>query len=168
MRRWTGVPLSVALALAFLGVVFGVRPAAVDAQSVSTWVTLASKNPAVGCVVEISVEARSASGNTVTGVEILLGLVINGEIYSLDRAVTGDDGIVFLALDTSEAFAGGHAQVDVNISGAYMGSAPISLTKNGPCSDNSTMWTTTKEISITQAVTSGDAAAVESAGGTFV
>jgi len=168
MRRWTGVPLSVALALAFMGGLFGVRPATVGAQSVSTWVTLASKNPSVGCVVDISVEARRADGNSVSGVEILLGLVIDGEIYSLDRAVTGDDGIVFLALDTSEAFAGGNAQIDVNIGGAYMGSAPISLTKSGPCSDNSTMWTTTKEINVVQAVTTGDPAAIESAGGTFV
>ena len=124
MRRWTGVPLSVALALAFVGGLFGVRPATVGAQNVSTWVTLASKNPAVGCVVDISVEARVLTVTAVSGVEILLGLVIDGEIYSLDRAVTGDDGIVFLALDTSGAFAGGHSQIDVNIGGAYMGRRP--------------------------------------------
>lgn len=172
MRRWTGVPLSVALLLAMMSSIGGTRPVSAASKTVSAWVTLASKNPAVGCVLDISVEARDSSGATLTSVEVLLGLVIDGEVYSANRAVTGDDGLVFLGLDTSEGYAGGNAQIDVNIGGAYMGGAQLTLTDDGPCAGNSAMWTETAQIDVvTTAAPDAPkemAAAEAGSGGNFV
>lgn len=167
MRRWTGVPLTVTLALGLLLGSAGLRPSGVAAAQVSTWVTIASKNPASGCLVDVSVEAQSTSGEALSAAEVLLGLVIDGELYTIDRGITAENGVVFLALDTGGAPTGGYAQIDVNIGGAYVGSAPIDVTSSGSCAENSTMWTATKSIDVQRAAVAANTA-VEPASGSFV
>ena len=122
------------------------RPAAAwSAQDVQVYVELASVRPAAGCVVDVSVELRSG-GAPVPDTEVVLGMVIAGELASADRAVTDGDGIAFVALDTSAGWGGADGWVDVNVNGTYVGGAELVLTDDGPCAGASRLWTTTHEV----------------------
>lgn len=167
MRRWAGSLLGIAVLLLGAGSWGGPRQArAAGDRDVSTWVTLASGDPAVGCVLDASVEVRSG-GSALAGAEALLGLVVDGEVFSADRGITDGDGITYLSFDTSEAWSGADAQIDVNIAGTYLGSVKVNLTDSGPCADDSKLWSNESTIYVPDLESPSAIGDVPSSDGTF-
>jgi uncharacterized protein YvpB len=116
-----------------------------DVQNVDVYVQLASAQPAPGCWVDVSVELRSG-GYAVPGVDVLLGVVIGGELVATDRAMTGDAGIAYLGIDTSAGWDGADGWLDVNVSGTYVGGTALPISASGSCSGNSRLWTTSHSV----------------------
>jgi uncharacterized protein YvpB len=146
MRGWQrAVVVLVALAT-MAGGIGVVRPAAASSvQDVDVYVELTGASPAAGCVVDASVELRSG-GYALAGVEVVLGLVIAGELASADRAATTSSGIAYLAIDTSAGWAGADTWLDVNVNGTYVGGTSVALTADGACSGNSRLWATNHAV----------------------
>ena len=113
------VMVALAGAVAGLGVPQSARAAETYAD---VWVELGSSTPAVGCVVDVSVEVRS--GGVVPDAEVVAALVVDGWIASLDRGITDANGIAYLLLDTSPAYVGADAWIDVTVNGAWVGGDP--------------------------------------------
>lgn len=107
--------------------------------------TVGSAAPAPGCLVDATVEVRGASGAE-ANLDVVLGLVVDGEVTDVFRAVTGDDGIASFVVDTSSADAGAAARLEVNIAGTYADRLDLTPTAAGPCSGRPTMLTTVAEI----------------------
>jgi len=159
MRSRKGVRLAavpIVLAMVFAGAPgFGApRPAAAASRSVQAWVEVGSTAPAVGCLVDVSVEVREA-GNVVPGTEALVALAIGGDVYALDRSVTDEAGVAFLALDTSAA-ATGDAWLDVVLGGVYVGGMRVALTDDGACGGASAMVTVTGTVPVIEAAVSAE------------
>lgn len=146
MRRTFMLPLLVAILLGSVAAPMATTPATASSiRSVNSWITLQSASPAVGCAIPVAVEVREA-GNAVYGVDVLAGLVIDGEIYGSDRAVTGDDGLAVLSIPSDGAYAGGNAVVEVNLSGSFVGSYPVSFTADGGCESTAALYETAADI----------------------
>jgi uncharacterized protein YvpB len=138
MGRWLAVAL--AAVAAFLPASSnhnGIAAAALAAQTVpvAAWAQLSSVTPAAGCSVGASIEVRQ-DGFALPAAEVGVALVLDGEILSADRGLTGDDGIAYLGVDTGWAPPGREAWLDVMIGGAYAGGMPVSITESGGCDDN--------------------------------
>ena len=152
-RRWRNPGLRGAVLNGFLAALLGVavspltpRAVAEDATvSVDAWTTVGSTRPAVGCIVDVSVEVRGDSGPR-ANLDIALGLVVDGEILDVPRAVTGADGIAYLALDTSVAYPGAATRIEVNIAGTYADRMDLTPTDDGPCSGEPSMATARADI----------------------
>lgn len=151
MHRWFTTILAAAPLLAGL-MATPVGAAASDGgDTVTAWVTVGSDHPAVGCVVEASVEARGKAGPA-TNLDIALGLVVDGEMVDVARGVTGEDGIAYLDIDTSSTYAGAATRLEVNLAGTYADRLDLTPTDDGPCDGQSTMLTTEAEIWASDAV----------------
>jgi uncharacterized protein YvpB len=146
MRGWQRVAVAL-VALAGLAGSLGVaRPAAAaGVQAVDVYVELSSTSPAAGCFVEVSVELRSG-GAPLAGTEVVLGMVVAGELASADRGLTGANGVTYLALDTSAGWPGADGWLDVNVNGTYVGGTGVALTEDGPCAGDSRLWTTKHDV----------------------
>jgi uncharacterized protein YvpB len=146
MRGWQRAAVGLVVVAALAGGQSRATPVAASSlQNVDVYVQLASVSPAAGCIVDLSVEVRSG-GYAIPNTEVVLGLVVGGELASADRALTGEDGIAFLALDTGGGWAGADSWLDVNISGTYVGGRSIALTESGPCSGDSELWTVSHQV----------------------
>ena len=150
MRRWFTAVLTAAPLLSALWVGPGGAIAAEGSQGVDAWVTVGSVSPAVGCVVEASVEVRG-SGGPQANLDVVLGLVVDGEVADVSRAVTDEDGIAYLDVDTSSAYAGASARVEINLAGTYADRIDLTPTEDGPCAGQETMLTTGAEIWVSAA-----------------
>jgi uncharacterized protein YvpB len=132
---WRATAL-VALALLVPGSLAPIdRAAAHQLVPVAAWAQLSSVTPAPGCFVGASIEVRQG-GSALPDAEVGVALVLDGEILSADRGLTGSDGIAYLGVDTSWAAAGQEVWLDVLIGGAYAGGMPVSITESGGCDDN--------------------------------
>ena len=142
MRTWQRVAVALLAVALLAGWPGGARPAsAAGGEDVDVYVDLASVSPAAGCVVEVSVELRS-SGYALPDVEVVLGMVINGDLASADRALTGEGGVAYLAVDTSAGWDGADGWLDVNVNGTYVGGTEVDLTADGPCAGDGRLWST--------------------------
>ena len=138
MGRWLAVTLAaVAAFLPASSIHNGIAASALAAQAVpvAAWAQVSSVTPAAGCSVGASIEVRQ-DGNALPAAEVGVALVLDGEILSADRGLTGDDGIAYLGVDTGWAQPGREAWLDVLIGGAYAGGMPVSITESGGCDDN--------------------------------
>lgn len=143
VRTWSLV--AVVLAATVSGVAAPPPAGAEGLRAVDIWASLGSAAPAVGCVVDFSVEVHDAGG-PLPNVDVLVGLVVDGEVTASERAVSAEDGIAFLAVDTGYGYVGADARVEVNVAGAYVGQVPVVLTPDGPCSGDPTMLTTEAKV----------------------
>lgn len=109
--------------------------ASAQADAAAVWVQVGSETPGPGCWVDTSVEVRR-DGVAVPDLDVVLAFHIDSEIYSVQRGVTGADGLAWAGFDTSAAPAGRTAMLDVNIADQYAGSVPITLSEGGGCNDN--------------------------------
>lgn len=116
-----------------------------ERHGVDVWATLGSAAPAVGCAVKLSVEVHAADGPA-PGVDVLVGLVINDDVVATSRAVTAEDGIAFLDIDTGYGASRDAARVEINVAGVYVGRITVTLTDDGPCTGNPRMLTTSADI----------------------
>ncbi len=132
MRRRFVLPMIATLVMSLGGAVLAPSTSLASARSVNAWVTVKSTSPAVGCVIPVAIEVRE-SGQPLVGVDILTGLVVDGDVYASERAATGDDGVGYVDIDTSAAYAGGNAHVEVNLAGTYLGNVPVTLNESGGC-----------------------------------
>ena len=132
MRRWFILPIVTALVMSFGGAAVTPSASAASARSVNTWVTVKSTSPAVGCTIPVAIEVREA-GQPLEGVDILTGLTVDGDVYASVRSTTGADGVGYADLDTSAAYAGGDARVEVNLAGSYVGDVAVTLNDDGGC-----------------------------------
>jgi uncharacterized protein YvpB len=132
MRR---APTLAAVATLMIALAGGIVVPRVDAEglrSVDAWIELSSVRPSIGCTLDVSVEVRDA-GFAVTQTEVSLALFVDGDVVGADTAVTDGDGIAYLAVDTSGAYAGADAWLDVNVASAYLGGHSISPAADGGC-----------------------------------
>ena len=137
---WAAV---VALMVGMLGAVGagGVsRASAGSMRSVDAWITVGSDSPALGCVVDVAVEVREA-GMAVAGAEVAASLIVDGALSTSDLGTTGGEGLANLRIDTSWAYEGAKAWLDVNVGGTYVGGTSVIVTADGPCSGAGTMAT---------------------------
>jgi uncharacterized protein YvpB len=104
------------------------------AASGKVWVQVGSETPGSGCWVNTSVEVHQ--GGPASDVEIGLAFHIDSDVFSVNRGVTGGDGIAYLGFDTSGAPAGRAAMLDVNVAGVYVGSVPVIVSDGAGCNDN--------------------------------
>jgi len=136
MRR--ALPVTVVLSM-FLALTSGVasspRVAAEGMRNVDAWIELSSTHPGVGCTLDVSIEVRD-SGFAVGQTEVSLALFIGDDVIGDDSAVTGDDGVAHLALDTSGAWGGASAWMDINVADAYLTGLSIFPTSDGGCGDD--------------------------------
>jgi uncharacterized protein YvpB len=110
-------------------------PAAAQADAAAVWVQVGSETPGPGCWVDTSVEVRR-DGVAVPDLDVVLALHVDAEIFSVQRGVTGADGLAFAGFDTSGIAAERVALLDVNIADQYAGSVPITVTDGAGCNDN--------------------------------
>lgn len=138
MRQLLTRAIVAIIALAAIAPVF--TPASTAAaQDVTAWVEASSTSPGVGCVVDVSVEIRSAGGS-VSGADVTVSLSEDGtsNVLSTDRAVTDDAGVAWLAVDTSAGWNGAKGWMDVVVNGTYLGGQTIWIT-DGSCSGDSSV-----------------------------
>lgn len=140
MRRSLPIVVVAAFMLLAPGLIAAPRAAAQDMIGVTAWVTIGATEPAVGCVVPISIEVRT-SGAAVTQSEVAVALFINEAVIAADRSVTDGEGIAYLSLDTSGAYAGASGWVDVNIGGAYVQGFSLIPNNGGSCEAGAKMLT---------------------------
>jgi uncharacterized protein YvpB len=135
MRR--ALPVSVVLSM-LIALASGMAPAsrvvAQEMRSVNAWIELSSTRPGVGCSLDVSIEVRE-SGFPVSQTEVALALFIGDDVIGADTAVTNGDGVAHLSLDTSGAWGGANAWLDVNVADAYLTGLSILPTSDGGCSD---------------------------------
>jgi uncharacterized protein YvpB len=131
MRRALPLAAVATVMVAFAG---GAVPgaAAESLRTVDAWIELSSIRPAVGCTLDVSVEVRDA-GFAVSQTEVSLAFFVDGDVVGADTAVTDEDGIAYLAVDTGGAYAGADAWLDVNVASAYLAGQSILPTADGAC-----------------------------------
>jgi uncharacterized protein YvpB len=146
MQRWRCFALAVIALAGLTGAVGGARPAAAsDVKNVDVYMQLASATPAPGCWVDVTVELRSG-GYALPGTEVLLGVVIDGELVAADRSSTGESGIAYLGVDTSAGWDGADGWVDVNVNGTYVGGTSLPISSGGSCSGDARLWTASHDV----------------------
>lgn len=113
--------LTVVLAAIMAAVVAAPFGAAAQTQQLTLWFETDSIRPASGCVMEASIEIRSA-GAAVSGADVIIALSNSweGYVYSSDRVTTDENGIAYIALDTTPIAQGGKAWLDVVVNGTYV------------------------------------------------
>lgn len=121
--RWIRTIFAVTMSLLLGFAALGAMPAA--AEGVAVWMTVATKHPAQGCLVETSVEVRSG-GAAVANAEVQLMLSDDASswVISSDTATTNESGIVSMAFDTSGATVE-KTWLEVRVNGAYIGGMTI-------------------------------------------
>jgi uncharacterized protein YvpB len=143
MRR--ALPVSVVLSM-LVAVASGLAPvsrvSAQDSRSVHAWIELSATRPGVGCALDVSVEIRE-SGFPVTQTAVSLALFIGDDVIGADSSVTNGDGVAHLSLDTSGAWDGASAWLDINVADAYLTGTSIYPTSDGGCSDDGQLIETT-------------------------
>ena len=127
------IPVSFFMAL-MTPVLTGIAPVSAATKSINTWIDISATRPEVGCLMEISVEVRD-SGQALPSVEVELALHVADTIVALDRAITNENGIAFLELDTSDADAGVGHWLDINMGGEYLTGLSIVPSADGGCSN---------------------------------
>ena len=134
MRGVLLVSLTAVVALVF-GSTLGLSSVQAQAAKATAWVEISSIRPAVGCVVDVSVELR-AGGSPVAGAEITLALGVDRQVVGRTQAVTDASGVTYLGLDTAGAWAGAKGWMDVLVNGSYIGGRTIYVTEDGSCQDD--------------------------------
>ena len=134
MRRAMVTPVlaSLGLLVTAFGGPLAARPVQAGERWVQSWVEVGSTKPAIGCQVDVSVEVRDG-GYAVSGVEAMVALGIDGDIYAADRGITNDAGVAYLTIDTGAAYTSTHGWLDVLLGGTYLGGTKMNLTSDGPC-----------------------------------
>jgi uncharacterized protein YvpB len=99
---------------------------------VDSWIEISSTRPASGCVIEIAMEIRS-EGYAVDSTEILIALFAGEEMFSADRAITDENGIAYLAVDTG--WASGEGWLDISVAESYFTGMYIGLGAGESCLD---------------------------------
>jgi uncharacterized protein YvpB len=133
MRRALPPSVVATMVLAFVaGLMPTARGVAADMRDVDAWIELSSTRPAVGCSLNVSVEVRE-SGHPVAQTEVSLALFVGDDLIGADSSVTNGDGVAYLSLDTSGAWDGAHAWLDVNVASAYLTGHSIFPTGGGGC-----------------------------------
>ena len=112
----------------------GVATVSAATKSIDAWIDISATRPEVGCVMDISVEVRE-SGRALPSVEVELALHVADTIVALDRAITNENGIAFLELDTSDADAGVGHWLDINMGGEYLTGLSIVPSADGGCTN---------------------------------
>jgi uncharacterized protein YvpB len=139
-----------------LATIEATQPVAAQATGgVNAWVDIGSVRPAPGCWVETSVEVHE-SGYGVSGVEVGVALVLDGEILSLDRAVTDENGVAWVGFDTSGTTGGTGAWLDVLLGGAYVGGSEIAVLDEGACAGEGRLLEVSGEVALTAAAEAFD------------
>lgn len=156
MRR----PLAILLALVLMVGLFAAstsprRAAAEGLQSVTTWATVKSTAPAIGCTIPVTVEVREG-GNPLEAVNVLAGVVIDGAIISSARASTDATGLAYLDLDTTGAYPGGDARVEINLDGTYVGRVDLAFSDGGACDSAASVLSANADIWWTGVATAMD------------
>lgn len=125
MRRALSILLAAMIAAAAGGPLAATAVGA-QGQSVDVWVEVATANPAVGCFVDTSIEVRGG-GASVSGADVVLTLSDDADntIYSSDRGVTDDAGVVHLGYDTSATGSGTKTWLEVVVNGSYVGGRTV-------------------------------------------
>ena len=164
-RRAVGASLAVVVAVVVaLGPVSGRQAAAQEWRGVDAWVQVGSTAPAVGCVVNTSVEVReSGTGVVVPGVDVVGTLVVDGWTAAESWGVTDANGIAWLGVDTSSAYAGAAGWLSVAIGGSEVGGLSLWPTADGPCADDGALVSVSTSLPLGWAVGS-DASATNQAG----
>ena len=98
------------------------------------WVEIGSETPGPGCWVNASVEVHQDGPSP--DVEVGLAFHVDSDVYSVNRGLTGADGIAYLGFDTSDSPADRSAMLDVNVAGVYIGSVPLTVQDGSNCNDN--------------------------------
>ncbi|HEV2528887.1 MAG TPA: C39 family peptidase [Thermomicrobiales bacterium] len=161
MTRWLAGPVVVAIVMAMMSAILAGTPVAASSRTVDAWVTVRSASPGVGCSIPVAIEVR-AGGNPIEGVDVLGGLVVDGQVQSSDRAVTAADGIGFLDVASADAPATGKARIEVNLNGVYIGAVAVTLVPGGDCASTASVLSATATIG-SQATTAPVTAAPETA-----
>lgn len=145
MRRWLAI---LAVLLLISGNIGLSSPSASAAGAVNTWITIATTTPSVGCSVNVSVEVRSG-GNPVSGLIVEIAFFDpNNTPLSTDAQSTNENGVAFLAFDTSGANAGESDWLDINIDGSYLKGTSIVPSVDGGCDGNAKAISASAEVSI--------------------
>jgi uncharacterized protein YvpB len=136
MRNLAGRAIVALMVVALMAPVLTPGASAAD---VTAWVETGAKAPGVGCVVDVSVEVRSA-GSPVSGAEVELVLSQDGtsNVVSLDRGTTNGSGIAWLVVDTSDAWSGMKGWLELTVNGSYLGGQTMRVTDGG-CSGSGTL-----------------------------
>ena len=140
-----------------------------EVAGVEAYVEVGSVAPGVGCAVNTSIEVRQ-DGTSVAGVDVGLSLVIDGEIASMDRSLTDDNGVAWLKFQTDGAYDGASAWLDVLLDGTYAGSTEIHPTTDGSCDGNSSLLQLEGAVALgdTLGVVDDSETASSAASGTFI
>ncbi len=160
MRRWFNGPMVALLVLSLGGAALAPSTTQAMARSVNAWVTVKSVNPSVGCTIPVAIEVREY-GTALGGVDILAGLVVGGEVFASERAVTGASGVGYVDLDTSAAYASDDARVEVSLAGSYLGHVDVTIDNGGSCTSSAAVldvpadiWWTEASVAAAPAVSS--------------
>ena len=134
MRRGGRAALAIGAILLIAGQLLPAsRVSADDTWSIDSWIELSGTSPAAGCAIESAVELRR-DGYAVEGIEVLLALYVGEELISADRIATDEDGIAYLAIDTTEA-EGQSAWIDVTLNDEYWWGTASSPGSGDSCID---------------------------------
>jgi uncharacterized protein YvpB len=108
------------------------QPAVTQAatRDVHAWVEISSTRPGPGCEVYLTIEVR-ASGNAVSGAEVVVALFNGEETVQVDRQYTDGNGVAHLSVTASGI--GPDGWMDLNISGSYLKGYSIGATDGNSC-----------------------------------
>jgi len=136
----------VAFVVALLGstLAHGQTARAADALNVDSWIELSSTAPAAGCTLEAAFEVRSG-GYPVEGVDVFIGIFVDSDLYSGDRAITDANGIAYVTIDSSVA-DGLDAWVDVTLNDTYWWGRSFAPGAGDSCYDSPLQTTESGEI----------------------
>lgn len=135
MHRTLPVAVMASVVLAMVaGLVRTPAVVAADTRDVHAWIEVSSLRPGVGCTIDISVEIRE-SGHAVAQSEVSLALFLDDDVIGTDSAITDSDGVAYLGVDTSGAFAGAQSWMDVNVAGTYLTGFTVYNTGDGCSGD---------------------------------
>ncbi len=167
LRVWAAAVTAITVVAAPLPIVRGgLGVSAQEATGVEAYVEVGSISPGVGCAVDTSIEVRQG-GETVSGVDVGLSLVVDDEIISMDRSLTDDNGVAWLQFQTEGAYDGASAWLDVLLDGSYAGGTEIDPTDDGSCDGNSSLLQLEGAVALGGAVDDSESAS-SAASGTFV
>ena len=151
------------MALLGSGLASGSAVRAADGLNVDSWIELSSTAPAAGCTLEAAFEIRSG-GYAVEGIDVFIGIFVDSELYSGDRAITDANGIAYITIDSSVA-DGLDAWVDVTLNDTYWWGrsfspgagdscydSPLQVTESGEIAEVPTEPTDTSEVTYNTAI----------------
>lgn len=141
-RRAAAVAFVVALLAS--GLVRGGAVRAADGLNVDSWMELSSTAPSAGCTLEAAFEIRSG-GYPIEGVDVFIGIFVDSDLYSGDRAVTDANGIAYITIDSSAA-DGLDAWIDVTLNDTYWWGRSYAAGSGDSCYDSPLQATKSGEI----------------------